>query len=122
LSQPGQTPTQAAGQPPGQAPAQSPQQINIELPADLDAVYSNFAIINHSPSEIVIDFARILPNVPKGKVHARVILTPLNAKLLLQALSDNLDKYQERFGEIHLPNEASFQAPPGLFEGRKSGG
>ena len=87
-------------------PAQT--QINIELPADLEAIYSNFAIINHSPSEMVIDFARLLPNIPKAKVYARMIMTPLNAKLLLKALQDNLAKYEEKFGEIRLPAEAGF--------------
>lgn len=40
-----------------------PQQrpIQIELPADLEATYSNFALITHSPSEIIIDFARCCP-------------------------------------------------------------
>lgn len=91
------------------APAQT--QINIELPAELEAIYSNFAIINHSPSEIVIDFARLMPNVPKAKVHARIVLTPLNAKLLLKALQDNLAKYEEKFGEVRMPNEMGFEAP-----------
>jgi len=60
---------------------QPPQmQINIEFPADLEAVYSNFVVIAHSPSELVLDFARILPNVPRAKVYARVIMTPINAK------------------------------------------
>ena len=81
-------------------PAQPTTQINIELPADLEAVYSNFAIINHSPSEIVIDFARLMPNVPKAKIHARIMLTPLNAKLLLKALGDNLAKFEEKYGEV----------------------
>jgi hypothetical protein len=107
---------------PDQVPTPAPQQINIELPADLEAVYSNFAIINHSPSEIVVDFARLLPNMPKARVYARVIMTPLNAKLLLAALQDNLSKFEERFGEIRMPDDISFQAPPGLFEGRKPGG
>lgn len=89
-------------------PAQT--QINIELPADLEAIYSNFAIINHSPSEMVIDFARLLPNIPKAKVYARMIMTPLNAKLLLKALQDNLAKYEEKFGEIRLPAEVGFEA------------
>jgi Protein of unknown function (DUF3467) len=106
---------------PDQVPTPAPQQINIELPADLEAVYSNFAIINHSPSEIVVDFARLLPNMPKARVYARVIMTPLNAKLLLAALQDNLSKFEERFGEIRMPDDISFQAPPGLFEGRKPG-
>ena len=51
-------------------PPSRPARINIELPSDLEATYSNFAIINHSPSEIVIDFARLLPNIPTAKVHA----------------------------------------------------
>lgn len=86
-------------------------QINIELPGDLEAIYSNFAIINHSPSEVIIDFARLMPGVPKGKVHARVVLTPLNAKLLLKALQDNLAKYEEKFGEVRIPSEAGFDVP-----------
>ncbi len=99
----------------------APQQINIELPGDLEAVYSNFAIINHSASEIIVDFARLLPNVPKAKVYTRIVMTPLNARLLLQALTDNLGKYEERYGEIRMPAEPGFQAPPGLFDGRKPG-
>jgi hypothetical protein len=88
-----------------------PTQINIELPADLDATYSNFVIINHSSSEIVMDFARLLPNVPKAKVYARILMTPLNAKLLLKALQDNLGKYEEKFGEIRLPSDVGFEVP-----------
>lgn len=90
--------------------APAPTQINIELPGDLEAIYSNFAIINHSPSEIVIDFARLLPGIPKAKVHARIVLTPLNAKLLLKALQDNLAKYEEKFGEVRTPSEMGFEA------------
>ena len=109
---------------PGQVPTPASQHIQVELPADLEAVYSNVTIINHSPSEIIVDFARLLPNVPKARVYGRVILTPLNAKLLLAALQDNLHKFEERFGEIRMPDDVdlSFQAPPGLFEGRKPGG
>ncbi len=90
--------------------APAPTQINIELPGDLEAIYSNFAIINHSPSEIVIDFARLLPGIPKAKVHARIVLTPLNAKLLLKALQDNLAKYEEKFGEVRMPSDMGFEA------------
>jgi len=92
-------------------PAQTQPQINIELPADLDAIYSNFAIISHSPSEIVIDFARLLPGAPKSKVLTRIILTPLNAKLLLRALQENLNKYEEKFGEVRTPSDTGFEAP-----------
>ena len=80
-------------------------QIKIEVPPDLDAIYSNLAVITHSTSEIVIDFARVLPNMPKAKVHARIITTPLHAKLLLQALNENLEKYEAQFGEIKTPRK-----------------
>ena len=78
-------------------------QINVELPRELEAVYANFAMITHSPSEIVIDFARVLPNVPKAKVYARVVMTPMNAKLLHRALGENLSKFESQFGEIKTP-------------------
>ena len=78
-------------------------QFNVQVPPDLDAIYANFALITHSASEVIIDFARVLPNTPKAKVHARIVTTPLHAKLLLRALSDNLEKYEARFGEIKTP-------------------
>ncbi len=80
------------------------QKINIEVPSDLDATYANFAMITHSPSEIIIDFARVLPNAPKSKVYARIVTTPMHAKLLLRALNDNLEKYEAQFGKIDLPS------------------
>ena len=91
-------------------PVAAQTQINIELPGDLEAIYSNFAIINHSASEIVIDFGRLLPNVPKVKIQARILMTPLNAKLLLKALQENLSKYEEKFGEVRTPPEAGFES------------
>ena len=83
---------------------QMPRPIQIELPADLEATYSNFALITHSPSEMILDFARALPNVPKAKVYARIVITPMNAKLLHKALGDNLAKFEEKFGEIRTPD------------------
>ncbi|MGD9029646.1 MAG: DUF3467 domain-containing protein [Anaerolineae bacterium] len=80
------------------------RKVNIELPADLEAIYANFAMITHSQSEVIIDFARVLPNAPKSKVHARIVTTPMHAKLLLRALTENLKKYEAQFGEITLPS------------------
>ena len=79
--------------------------VNIEVPPDLDAIYANFALITHSASEIIVDFARVLPNTPSAKVYARIITTPMHAKLLLRALRDNLEKYEAQYGEIKLPAE-----------------
>ena len=84
-----------------------PQRINIELPKDLDATYANFAIISHSPNELIIDFAQILPAMPKARVQTRVLMTPLNAKMLYQALGQNLAKYERRFGQIQQQGRQS---------------
>lgn len=79
------------------------QQISIELgEKEAEGIYSNLAIISHSPAEFVIDFTRILPGVPKGKVHARIIMTPQHAKLLLNALADNVIKFEQQYGEVKL--------------------
>ncbi len=77
------------------------QQINIELPEDVaEGVYANLAIINHSVSEFIIDFVKIMPGVPKAKVKSRVILTPQHAKRLLRALSDNINRFEKVHGPI----------------------
>jgi hypothetical protein len=89
-----------------QSPApqgQSQRQINIELPPDLEAIYTNFAMIGHTPSEVIIDFVRLLPGNPRAKVQVRVLMTPMNAKLLLNALSENLERFEAQFGPIVIP-------------------
>ena len=84
-------------------PEQVQQQINIELgEKEAEGIYSNLAIITHSPAEFVIDFTRVLPGVPKAKVHARIIMTPQHAKMLLKALDENIKKYEATFGEIKI--------------------
>lgn len=82
-------------------------QINIELPEEVaEGTYSNLVMIAHSNSEFVLDFIRIVPNVPKAKVKARMIVTPEHAKRLLKALEDNVRKYEDSFGEIKKTDEA----------------
>lgn len=94
-------------QPPPTPGQPRPVQFNLEVPPDLEVVYSNFAVITHSASEIIVDFARLLPNTPRHKVYARVLMTPLNAKLLARALSENIAKYEAQFGEITIPEGGS---------------
>jgi hypothetical protein len=77
------------------------QQIAIDLPAEnADGTYANLAIISHNASEFVLDFARLLPGVPKAKVHARIVLTPTAAKGLHRSLGQNLERYEQNHGEI----------------------
>ena len=86
------------------------QQINIELgEKEAEGIYSNLAIITHSPAEFIIDFTRVVPGAPKAKVHARIITTPQHAKMLLKALQDNITKFENKFGEINIEGQAAPQ-------------
>ncbi len=92
----------------------------LELPPDLELVYANLARIAHSPSDIVIDFAHLLPGEPRAKIRSRVVMTPLSAKLLVRALTENISRFETAFGEIHIPTNSTladnlfrpFQQPP----------
>lgn len=82
-------------------PEQAGNQINIELSEDMaEGIYSNLAMIAHSNSEFVIDFIRLMPGVPKAKVKSRIVMTPEHAVRFLQALKDNVERYQDTFGDI----------------------
>jgi len=82
---------------------QDQQQLNIELSEEVaQGIYSNLAIITHSPSEFVVDFVRVMPGIPKANVKSRIILTPEHAKRLMIALQDNILKFESLHGPIHL--------------------
>jgi hypothetical protein len=82
------------------------QPLQVELgEREAEGLYSNLVLIAHSPSEVILDFARALPGLPKAKVYARVILTPQHAKSLLIALETNLRTYETQFGPIKVPGE-----------------
>ena len=61
--------------------------------------------LSHSSSDFVLDFARMLPGMSKPQVRSRVVLAPEHAKRLLQALQENIYKYEQTFGKIQIPNQ-----------------
>jgi hypothetical protein len=86
-------------------------QLNVEVPAEIAAgVYSNLAVISHSNAEFVMDFLQVMPGVPKAEVRTRVIMTPFHAKRLLQALADNVSKFENNFGSVDTGHDHG--APP----------
>jgi len=79
----------------------------LVVPAGLEPVYANVVRIAHTPSEIVFDFGQLLPGDPQAPIKSRVMMSPLSAKLLHRALSENLSKYEATFGEIKIPQGKS---------------
>lgn len=89
------------------------KEFNIDIPEDVaQGSYSNLAIITHSGSEFIFDFVRIMPGITKPKVQQRIIMTPEHAKRLLNALQDNIAKYESTFGPINLMNKNNLPPMP----------
>ena len=81
-------------------------------PMVAEGVYSNLALISHSPSEFILDFITALPGMPQPQVKSRVILAPEHAKRLLQLLQNNILNFEKTFGKIQLPDETDCTIAP----------
>ena len=88
-------------------------EINVELSEEMaEGEYVNLAMIAHSQSEFVIDFIKMMPGLPKARVKSRVILTPDHAYRLLNALKENIQRYEEAYGAIaEDQGQIGFQFP-----------
>ncbi len=83
------------------------KKLNLNLDnAIASGSYANLAIISHSRSEFVIDFASTLPGMPGPKINNRIIMSPEHTKRLLNALMENVGKYESQFGPILLEGAA----------------
>ena len=89
---------------------QNNNNLNVSISDEVaTGVYSNLAVITHSPAEFILDFAQALPGREGAVIRRRIIMPPVHAKRLLMALSGNIKKYEETFGTIeepHGPNDA----------------
>ncbi len=85
--------------------AETKNLVDLELDETVgQGYYSNLVIIAHSSSEFIIDFAAVMPAVPKAKVKSRIILTPEHAKRLLMSLQENIVRYESVHGQIVIPS------------------
>lgn len=102
-------------------PPKPPVSVPLEVPPDLQPAYANLVRIAHGPADFVLDFARLLPGDARASVTARVVMTPIAVKLMAQALTENLARFEATFGPIKLPSGSHslaetlfrpFQPPP----------
>lgn len=99
----------------------TPQLPAIDVPEGTTAAYANVVRIAHMPSEMVFDFALKLPGPQAAAVTARVLMSPLSAKLFHRALTENLAKYEQLFGEIRIPGLENLEEYSKLFRPPKQG-
>jgi hypothetical protein len=78
--------------------------IKISFPQEIQGgVYANNMIVSHTKEEFILDFIMVAP--PTGTVTARVIVSPGHMKRILEALRDNVSKYENSFGTIQIAEE-----------------
>jgi hypothetical protein len=82
------------------------QKIQVQLGDSIpDEVYSNVPIINFTPNEFILDFARFSPGMTKAKIHARVILNPATAKGLQKTLEMAMKNFETKFGQVNISGQ-----------------
>lgn len=97
-------------QPPTPPPSTN-RQLKVELDQNLRANYSNTVVISNTPQEVVFDFIQVVPSDNRARVVDRVVMTPAHAKMFLQALAENLSRYEAKNGLIAVPPR-----PPSLAD------
>jgi len=70
--------------------------------------FSNSMMITHTPEEFIIDWLMASPT--GTHLTSRIIVTPGHIKRIIAALTTNLQKYEQKFGEIRsiTPSEQKF--------------
>jgi len=92
------------------------RQVKLALPKDPSAAYANTVMISHTNNEVIFDFIQMMPNDTHARIQKRIVMTAAHAKLFLNALTDNIDRFEEKHGEIELPQRPSSLADQ-LFRG-----
>ena len=62
--------------------------------------YSNTMLVAHGPEEFIMDWLLHSPNGPH--LVSRIVVTPGHMKRIVQALQENLDRYEENYGQIRM--------------------
>jgi hypothetical protein len=89
-----------SNQPPS---ADKPPQLQIHIPPEVaTGAYVNLTLVNHTENEFVFDFVYVQPHEPRAQVRSRIISSPKHAKRLLQALQENVQRYEQRHGVLAL--------------------
>ncbi len=84
--------------------AEGSQGLNIKISdEELKGRYSNLLRITHTREEFILDFINVVP--PQGVVTSRIATSPGHLKRIIQALNENLEKYERAYGEITLAPE-----------------
>jgi len=82
-------------------PPESAQQIQIITGDEMSrGRYSNNMAVSHSSEEFIIEW---LLNSPSGThLVSRIIVTPGHLKRIIDALSENMGRYENNYGSVRV--------------------
>jgi hypothetical protein len=80
------------------------------------AEYANMMQVNHTQEEFMLVFMNVAGQ--SGRVASKVITSPGHMKRLVSALTENVKKYEDQFGEIKVADAPKTSTGIG-FEERK---
>lgn len=92
------------------------RKIKLALPKDPSAAYANMVMVTHNANEVIFDFIQVLPNDSHARVQKRIAMTPTHAKMFLKALDSNIQRYEDKHGDIDVPAQPDSLADQ-LFKG-----
>lgn len=82
------------------------RQMQIKISDEiLKGVYANAMQVAHSREEFLLDFLNLSPHMGAGVISSRIIMSPGHLKRVIAALTENLKKYEDKFGKIEEAND-----------------
>ncbi|MBU0975559.1 MAG: DUF3467 domain-containing protein [Patescibacteria group bacterium] len=80
------------------------QKLKINVAPDrIEAKYSDFAIIGKNALGFNLDFGQRMPGGQQVNIISRIAMSPQHAKLFLNVLKQNVEKFEAEYGEIRTP-------------------
>src|SRR5262245_60211622 len=66
----------------------------------LEARYANYFEVGHNACEFILDFGQYHPQNGGGRIHSRIVMSPLHAKLLADLLHAGVRRFEQDNGVI----------------------
>jgi len=95
------------------------KRIDISVDHGEPVFFSDNVTISHNQSKFIIDFSQTIPsfdnvggNMHQSFVikHKSVIVDPQFAKIILDLMQKNIQKYEKKFGKIKVPKNTEEKA------------
>ncbi|MCK4269006.1 MAG: DUF3467 domain-containing protein [Methanogenium sp.] len=85
------------------------REISVNLPQDLDPVYSNRIQVAYKDDEFTFVFLHEIPATNQARAKAIVSISPKHAKNFAQVLLNSVKDYETKFGEIKIQKESQLE-------------